>query len=330
MSSPKELWWAARNPPADPQNLDFKDKAVLVTGANSGLGHAAAIKYAALGANPLILAVRSQQKGEQAKADIIRATKCRPDIFVIEILELTTLASVKEFADRVNARVPHLHVVQLAAGISTPSFDKSADGYEMGLQVNVLSTTLLALLLLPKLRETAAATAAAPDGFVPHMSFVNSIAHLEVKPEWIADGESLLQRMQNASKFDKVSQYYLIKLAGMFVVRGLVERVGSERLVINATCPGMCKTNMGRNHPLVERIFMAVFYVFLGRSAEQGSRSMVSATGLGPESHGKFWVNDKYLPPSQFMDSERGNELYRETWNEILDILRSHVVSDVI
>ncbi|KAK3296555.1 uncharacterized protein B0H64DRAFT_323190 [Chaetomium fimeti] len=245
MSSPKELWWAARNPPADPQHLDYKDKAVLVTGANSGLGHAAAIKYAALGANPLILAVRSQQKGEEAKANIIRATKCQPDIFVIEILELTTLASVREFADRVNTRVSRLHVVQLAAGISTPGFDKSPDGYEMGLQVNVLSTTLLALLLLPKLRETAAATA--PDGFVPHMSFVNSIAHLEIKPEWISDGESLLQRMQNESKFDK-------------------------------------------------RMFMAVFYVFLGRSAEQGSRSMVSATGLGPESHGKFWVNDKYLP----------------------------------
>jgi NAD(P)-dependent dehydrogenase (short-subunit alcohol dehydrogenase family) len=294
MSSPKELWWAARNPPADPQNLDFKDKAVLVTGANSGLGHAAAIKYAALGANPLILAVRSQQKGDEAKADIIRATNCQPDIFVIEILELEEFALVKEFVQRVNARVARLHVVQLAAGISAPSSRKSPDGHEMSLQVNVLSTALLALLLLPKLRETAAATPS--DGFVPHMSFVNSIAHLEVKPEWIADGESLIQRLENESKFDQVSQYYLVKLAVMFVVRGLVERVGNERIVINASCPGMCKTNMGRNHPVAQRIFMAIFYVFFGRSAEQGSRSLVSATGLGPESQGKFWTNDKYLP----------------------------------
>lgn len=30
------------------------------------------------------------------------------------------------------------------------------------------------------------------------------------------------------------------------------------------------------------------------------------------------------------MDSERGNELYRETWNEILAILRKHASSDVI
>lgn len=30
------------------------------------------------------------------------------------------------------------------------------------------------------------------------------------------------------------------------------------------------------------------------------------------------------------MESERGNELYRETWNEILSILRSHVDRDTI
>ncbi|GAB1311266.1 Retinol dehydrogenase 14 [Madurella fahalii] len=327
MSSLKELWWAARHPPADPQNLSFKDKAVLVTGANSGLGHAAAIKYATLGAKPLILAVRSQQKGEEAKAAIIRATKCPVDIFVIEILELTTFASVREFAERINQRMPQLHVVQLTAGISTPGFGKSPDGYEMALQVNVLSTTLLATLLLPKLRETAAASA---DGFVPCISFVNSIAHLEVKPEWIAEGETLIQRLNNESKFDQVSQYYLVKLAGIFIVRGLVERLSGDRVVVNASCPGMCKTNMGRNHPLSQRIFMAVFYLFLGRSAEQGSRTLVSATGLGRESQGKFWTNDKYLPPSQFMESERGNDLYRETWQEILGILRHHAPSGEI
>lgn len=294
MSSLRELWWAARHPPADPQNVSFKDKAILVTGANSGLGHAAAIKYAALGANPLILAVRSQAKGEQAKADIIHATCCQPDIFIIEILDLTTFDSVRNFVDRVNARVPRLHVVQLAAGISTPAFSRSPEGYEMALQVNVLSPTLLALLLLPKLREIA--TTAANDDFPPHMSFVNSIAHLEVKPEWTTEDETLIQRLDNESKFDQVSQYYLAKLAIIFVVRGLVERVGTDGVVINASCPGMCKTNLGRNHPLAQRIFMAVFYIFFGRSAEQGSRTLVSATGLGTASHGKFWTNDNYLP----------------------------------
>lgn len=294
MSSTEDLWWAARHPPVEPHNLSFQNKAVLVTGANSGLGHAAAIKYAALGANPLILAVRSQGKGEQAKSDIIRATQCSPDIFMIEVLEMTSFDSVREFADRVRSRVPCLHVVQLAAGISTPTFLRSPEGYEMALQVNVLSTALLALLLLPKLRETAAGSS--EDGFIPHMSFVNSIAHLEVKPEWIAEGETLLQRLENEAKFDQVSQYYLVKLAGMFILRGLVERIGSDRVVVNASCPGMCKTNMGRNHPLIQRLFMAVFYLFFGRSAEEGSRTLVSATALGLESQGKFWTNDTYEP----------------------------------
>lgn len=99
-----------------------------LTGANSGLGQEAAVKYAALGAIPLILVVRTQEKGEQAKADIILRTKCSTDIFTIETVDFADFSSVKALGDRLT--VQKLDVAQLAAGVAQWQYESSPDGYE--------------------------------------------------------------------------------------------------------------------------------------------------------------------------------------------------------
>ncbi|KAI2471895.1 hypothetical protein F4781DRAFT_428899 [Annulohypoxylon bovei var. microspora] len=165
MSSTTELWHDARNPPADPKNLSFKNKAVLVTGA-------------------------------------------------YEILDLATFASVIDFVKRVKERVPLLHVIQHAGGVAPWTYAKSPDNYEMALQVDVLSPTLLTLLLLPKLRETAAATVSSPDGYRPHISFLDSISIFEVPGNVLpSGGQTLVQRCDDESKWHGIEQYYPIKLA---------------------------------------------------------------------------------------------------------------------
>ena len=304
MATTKELWHDARHPPADPSTLglSFKDKAVLVTGASGwGLGYNAAVKYAALGANPLILAVRTQEKGESTKQSIVAATGCSPDIFIIETVDLASFASVRDFVDRIVKRVPRLHVVQLAGGVAPWAYAKTQDGFETGLQVDVLSTTLLPLLLLPKLRETATASPEA-DGYLPHVSFLCSIA-IFIIPDGVVpkagSGQTLIQRCDDEAKWDPINQYFLIKLATWYAVKGVADLVTKQyggKVVVNATCPGLCKTNMVRDLPWIYRAFMVIRHALLGRTAEQGSRTLVSATGLGPESHGKFWNNDRYHP----------------------------------
>jgi hypothetical protein len=51
---------------------------------------------------------------------------------------------------------------------------------------------------------------------------------------------------------------------------------------------------MALDVPRAFKIFMAIQNFFLARTAEMGSRTLISATGLGVESHGKFWTNDSY------------------------------------
>lgn len=297
MSSLWAQFWAARYPPADPKHISYQNKTVLVTGANSGLGHEAAVKYAALGANPLILVVRTQEKGEQAKKDIIRRTGCSPDIFLIETVDLASFASVQACAQRINShpRAAQLHVAQLAAGVAQWQYEQSSDGFEITLEVNVLSQALLALLLLPKLRATAA-PASSDDTFAPHLSFLHSIAGFEVAEDWLPHGQSLIQRINDQSKWDPTKQYYLAKLALWNVIEGLVEKCSQDdegrKIVINGSCPSGCKTNMGRNFPGFVKPILAVQHFFCGRTAEQGARTLVGATALGPDSNGKLWRND--------------------------------------
>lgn len=309
----------ARHPPQDPKHLSFKGKTVLVTGANDGLGLQSAIKFAQLGADRLVLGVRTQEKGEAAKAAILSQTKNAPE-FVVFTADLSTFASVRAFAAEVNDKIDKLHIVLLCAGIMVPTFQTSPEGYEINLQVNVLSTALMALLLVPKVRSTAALR----DGdFTPHITILNSLATQETEDAWVPTDQTLLDRIGDVSKFEHISQYYLVKLAARYFIRGLADQIVSKEIIIvNCCCPGMCRTGLLRHYSLPIRIMLAPYRWICGRTAEQGARTLVSATALGPESHGTLWLNDELPPPAKFLATERSEEVYRETFRDIISILK--------
>ncbi|KAI1879763.1 hypothetical protein JX265_002717 [Neoarthrinium moseri] len=294
MSDLKSMWFAARNPPADPISLSFKGKAVLVTGASSGLGLAAAIKYTRQGASPLILGVQTREQGEQARKAIMEATSCAKDNLVILTLDFASFDSVCSFSRELDAKVPYLHIAQIAGGVIKSKYDLTGDGYEESLQIGALSTALLGQLLLPKLRRTAAGL---PEGEFCYLSFLNSIAHMRVTASDLPMGQSLVQRCNDGEQWDAHKQYALVKLVARLAVKGIADKCAKDaKIIVNASCPGVCKTNMYNDMSLLSRASVEVQWFFVGRTAEQGARTLVSATGLGPESRGNFWNNDELLP----------------------------------
>ncbi|KAI8947275.1 short-chain dehydrogenase/reductase [Xylaria longipes] len=321
-----EQFWDARHPPANPTHLSFKGKTILVTGANTGMGFQAALKYAQLGTSTLILAVRDANKGEAAKARIMHHVTTGVDI-IIKTVDLSTFDSVKAFAQDINENIPELHVVQLCAGIMSPSFTTGAEGYENSFQINVLSTALMVILLLEKVQKTA--TAGPDDGYIPHITFLNSVATQDVLGEWIPEDQTLVQRINDATKFDHVSQYYLVKLAARYFIEGLAAHCskssprGETNVIVNCSCPAMCRgTDLHRGYPWYVRLLLIPYKFICGRDPEHGSRTLVSAAGLGRESNGKFWFNDALPEHAGFMATERNESLYKETNEEILTILR--------
>ncbi|KAL2137661.1 hypothetical protein VTI28DRAFT_8619 [Corynascus sepedonium] len=195
-----KLRWGVKNPPTDPI-VSFQGLTVLVTGANTGLGFESGVKYAALGVSRLILGVWSAEKGESAKERILQSSG-RPssDFTAILIVDLSDFESVKYFVRALNETTTRLDVALLNAGLANPSFQQSAAGWEMGLQVNVLSTALMAILLLPLLRATAATTpATTPKTTAPHLTFVNSFGHMLAERKWPRLSGSLIELANDLS-----------------------------------------------------------------------------------------------------------------------------------
>ena len=159
----------------------FTGQTIIVTGSNTGLGLEAARHFVRLDAARVILAVRSLQKGNTA-ADSIHKSTQRSGVVDVWELDLDSYASVERFATRVNRELEILHVVVENAGILSYDFTMS-EGNERHITVNVVSTMMLAILLLPKLRETASKT-----GRKTVLTFTGSWMHLLPKfPERKAD-----------------------------------------------------------------------------------------------------------------------------------------------
>jgi len=149
------LWFMFKGklfPPAQ-VTTSFADQTVLVTGSNTGVGYQAALKYVQLGASTVILGVRSLGKGQQA-ASAIEATTDRKGVVRVWELDMSRFTSVDEFARRVDRELPRLDIAVLNAGVLDQGYKVSPDGWETMLQVNLLSTMLLALLLTPKLKAS--------------------------------------------------------------------------------------------------------------------------------------------------------------------------------
>lgn len=155
---------------------DFSGQTIIVTGANVGLGLEAARHFVRLGAARVVVASRSADRGAQAKADIERSSG-RADAGVVEVwpLDLGSFDSVRAFCARA-AALPRVDAVVENAGVALVSPRGTlAEGYERTITVNVISTFLMALLLLPTLRRTAARF-----NIQPRLVIVSSDAHFMV------------------------------------------------------------------------------------------------------------------------------------------------------
>lgn len=154
---------------------DLTDQTIIVTGANSGLGLEAARHFTRLNATKVILAVRSLERGEDAKKSIEESTK-RAGVIEVWQLDLCNYESVKQFAQRAQG-LQRLDAIVENAGIAPSKFTMAEDNESM-ITVNVISTFLLGLLVLPKLRETAVKFSVQP-----HLAIVSSEVHAMAKFE---------------------------------------------------------------------------------------------------------------------------------------------------
>lgn len=290
------MWWSGRHPPANPTK-SFAGKTVLITGANAGLGFEASLKFAALGVSRLIFGVRSLQRGEEARLKICKQTGYDKNNIQLYELDMSTFDSVKRFAAAIS-KEEKIDIAILNAGVASPSFRLGPEGHEMAVQIMVLSTALLAVLIIPQLRKSAKISKTPA-----HLEIVASIAGRSAKIDCFSQSnDAILDQVSQAKFFGPQRQYGIAKLFQLYILGGLVQGTSSidgsqddPGIVINAVCPGPCKTTLGRDFPTILQIPMIMLQSVFFRTAEQGARSYVSGALLGPEGHGKLWNSDMFL-----------------------------------
>ncbi|KAJ6111763.1 hypothetical protein N7523_007824 [Penicillium sp. IBT 18751x] len=307
-------------PPTDPRGISFAGKTVILTGATSGLGYEAAIKFLNQGVDSLIIGSRSLERGHCTKQALEKYTN-RPGVVQIWELEMSSFQSVQKFARRVNDELKRVDIALLNAGLWNREYTKSPEGWEEILQVNTLSTSLLALLLLPKLRESSSATEPA------HLSVVSSQQFVRVKAESLQTDGALLEHVNDEQHFKGPKQYGISKLLLEYMMKNIADLVrnddGTLQIIVNTVSPGLCQSSLGRQYNrFYERWLVWVMYKVFARTTEQGCRSLVSATVQGAESQGKCWRSDGYLDESIALTTGvKGKSFQAKAWKEILEVL---------
>jgi NAD(P)-dependent dehydrogenase (short-subunit alcohol dehydrogenase family) len=275
----------------------MREKTVVVTGGNSGIGFEAAAALAAMGARVLITA-RSAERGRAAVADI--ASRLGGDARVqLVVFDLSDLSSVRRGADEILEQAPRLDVLLNNAGLVLSERRETPDGFETTFATNHLGPFLLTNLLLDRLRASAPA----------RIVTVSSAVHARARRGLPFDD------LQSRRHYRGDQVYAETKLANLLFTLELARRLEGTRVTANALHPGAVRSGYGRDGDA--RGFLAAVLTVMRPffiSPEQGARTSIYLAS-SPEVEG---VSGEYFvkcaparPSAQARDGEAAVRLWQ-------------------
>jgi len=251
-----------------PLAVSLHGRTVVVTGATSGLGRAAASQLADLGAR-VILVGRDPDKAEATRREIVATTG--NDSIAVALADLSLLADVRKLAKRL-LKEPSIHVLVNNAGVLLNQRTTTAEGNETTLATNLLAPYLLTQMLLPRLRESA------PSRIINVSS-----------GGMYSTGLALDDLQYEKSTYDGSRAYARTKRALVVLTETWAEQLKDSGVVVHAMHPGWADTpgvagSLPGFHTITRRLL---------RTAEQGADT-VTWLAAAPEAakvSGVFWLD---------------------------------------
>lgn len=233
----------------------MKNKTVIVTGGNAGIGYETALGIAKLGATTYIISrdeTKAKAAVEQLKAE---SHNLAIDYF---IADFSSQKSVRQVAERIKQKLTVIDVLVNNAGGVYPSFALSEDGLEMTIATNHFGPFLLTNLLLPLIEKSS-------EGRIVNVS---SRSHYRGK----IDFESFTKE----KGYFVMKAYEQSKLANVLFTSILAERLKSKNITVNSLHPGVVKTDIGKKGtPAYIRWFWSMFTFLGGISVEDGAKTSI-------------------------------------------------------
>lgn len=208
----------------------MEGRTVVVTGASSGIGRAAARELALLGAEVAVVG-RDRERTEAVAAE----TGGRAFLADFDRLE-----SVHELAEALLGAYPTIHVLANNAG-GMAGRGLTTDGNGITFQRNHLAAFLLTNLLLERLRETAASAPAGSVRVIQTSSGANTSGRVRLddldglRSPWLAGWPA----------------YSAVKLENILFTRELARRSVGSGVGTWAFHPGFVATGFGGTNPLI-------------------------------------------------------------------------------
>ncbi|HIF92739.1 MAG TPA: SDR family oxidoreductase [Myxococcales bacterium] len=251
-------------------------KTVVLTGANTGIGKQTTLELAKRGAR-VVMACRDAARGEAAREEILAETDGRGELDVREV-DLSSLASVRAFAEKTNAELPRIDVLINNAGIFPQKGWKTVDGFEAQFGVNYLGPFLLTNLLLDKLR------ASAPSRIVHLTSMLHTKGTLD------------FESFRGEKPYKATAAYNQSKLANLVFSNELSRRLEGTGVTSNAVHPGTISTDITREMPWVVRKLVG----FMFKDVAVGAKGpvLVATDPALADASGRYWKETTETEPS--------------------------------
>jgi NAD(P)-dependent dehydrogenase (short-subunit alcohol dehydrogenase family) len=275
--------WTAKDLPSQ------AGRTVVITGATSGIGQAAATELARAGAR-VVLAVRNVERGERLAADLPGGAEARP-------LDLTDLASVRAFAQAWDGPID---VLINNAGVMAVPEGRTKDGFETQIGTNHLGHFALTGLLLGHVADRVVTVA--------------SGAHRMGK----IDLEDLNWEVRPYKRWPAYGQSKLANLLFTFELQRRLAAAGSPVRAV-AAHPGIAATELqGRTgNPILHRL-LALGNLF-SQSGEQGAwptlfaatQELPGGAYIGPGGPGELRGSPA---PASRSSAARDDVTARELW----------------
>ena len=206
--------------------VDLSGRTAIVTGASTGIGLETAANLAAAGAR-VIAGVRNAEKGATTVASL--ADRVAGATVEFGVIDLTSFASIRSFAEGFVAREEPLNLLINNAGVMNTPFEHTVEGYELQFGTNHLGHFLLTNLLVPAL------IAGAPARVVN----LSSGGHRSSDILW--DDPNFERH-----PYDKMTAYGQSKTANVLFSVELDRRLADRGVHANAVHPGRINTELAR------------------------------------------------------------------------------------